>query len=309
MITDLVHRVRRYADAHADRDGVAVLPVEGVAAMRSYAPAGFVKSIYRPLICLVLQGAKQALAGADTYEFAAGTSALITAHLPVVSRITQASRAEPYVALAVELDITILLDLAGLVPGQAGLGAAVRVDDTDPAVADCALRLMSLLERPDAIPVLRPSIMRELHYWLLQGPHGAAISGLARPGGVAHRVAQAIAVLRSEFDRKLQVEHLASVAGMSPSTFHHHFRAMTSLSPIQFQKQIRLQEARSRLLAEPDDVAGAGFAVGYESASHFNREYRRMFGTAPGRDARALRDALTPIPSWLTGSRSCCLTG
>lgn len=162
---------------------------------------------------------------------------------------------------------------------------------TDARVADCALRLMRLLKRPDAIPVLRPLVMRELHYWLLRGRHGAAIHGLARPDGRAHRIARAVAVLRGEFDLPLRVEHLAAMAGMSASTFHYHFRAVTSLSPIQFQKQLRLVEARRRMLGEGCPASRAAFAVGYGSVTQFTREYTRMFGLPPERDRSESRAA------------------
>lgn len=287
MIADLPYLVRQYANAHADQDGVAATPLLGVGAMLAHAPTGLVKSIYKPLVCLVLQGAKQVTVGSDTHEFAAGQCAVVSADVPVMSRITRASRAEPYLALAIELDVATLLDLAGQVRGMEGASpaaAVVLVDDTDEAVADCALRLVRLLERPDAIPVLRPSIMRELHYWLLRGRHGTAIRGLARPDGAAHRIARAVAVLRGEFDRPLRVERLADLAGMSVSTFHHHFRAVTSLSPIQFQKQLRLIEARRRILGEGLPASRVAFAVGYESVPQFTREYARMFGLPPGRD-------------------------
>ena len=268
------------------------MPFQGVGAMRAYAPTGLVRSIYKPLVCLVLQGTKQVTVGPDTHEFTAGKSAIVTAHVPVISRITQASRAEPYLALAMELDAAILLDLAGQMPGKPGDSpGVVLVDDTDAAVADCALRLVLLLGRPEAIPVLRPSIMRELHYWLLQGRHKAAIRDLARPGGVAHRIARAIAVLRGEFDRPLRIERLAAVAGMSMSSFHHHFRAVTSLAPMQFQKQLRLIEARRRMLGEQIPASRVAFAVGYESVPQFTREYARMFGLPPGRDRSENRAA------------------
>ena len=292
MTADLSQLVRRYADAHADRDGMAAMPLPGLGAMRAYAPTGLVRSIYKPLVCLVLQGAKQVMVGPDTHEFAAGKSAVVTTHVPVVSRITRASRAEPYLALAIELDVPILVDLARQAgAAEGGSAGGILMEDTDAAVANCALRLMCLLDRPDAIPVLRPSIMRELHYWLLQGRHGAAIRGLARPGGVSHRITRAVAVLRSEFDSLLRVEDLAAAAGMSKSTFHHHFRAVTSLSPMQFQKQLRLIEARRRMLGEELPASRIAFSVGYESVSQFTREYARMFGLPPGRDRNGSRAA------------------
>ncbi len=262
--------------------------------MRAYAPTGIMKSIYKPLVCLILQGAKQVTAGPETYTFAAGQSALVSADVPVVSRITRASRAEPYLALAVELDMAVLLDLSAQLGGSSAAMTAipaVLVDDTDAAVADCALRLMHLLDRAEAIPVLHPSIMRELHYWLLAGRHGRSVRGLACPGGAAHRIARAVAVLRGEFDRPLRVERLAAVAGMSPSSFHHHFRAVTSLSPMQFQKQLRLIEARRRMLGDGLPASRAALEVGYESVTQFTREYRRMFGLPPGRDMSESRAA------------------
>ena len=262
--------------------------------MRAYAPTGIMKSIYKPLMCLILQGAKQVTAGPETYTFAAGQSALVSADVPIVSRITRASRAEPYLALAIELDMAVLLELSTQLGGSGATMTAVPavlVDDTDAAVADCALRLMRLLDRAEAIPVLHPAIMRELHYWLLAGRHGRAVRGLAGPRGAAQRIARAVAVLRGEFDRPLRVERLAAVAGMSPSSFHHHFRAVTSLSPMQFQKQLRLIEARRRMLGDGLPAGRVALEVGYESVTQFTREYGRMFGLPPGRDMSESRAA------------------
>lgn len=264
--------------------------------MRAYGPTPITKAIYRPLVCLILQGSKQVLAGPDTYDFNAGQSAIIGADIPVMGRITRASRAEPYLALAVDLDIAMLLDLQTQIgrpagPATAPASASVVVDDTDVAVADSVLRLMRLLERPEAIAVLHGSMLREVHYWLLTGRHGPAIRGLARPDSYAQHVAKAVAVLRAEFDRPLPVERLAAVAGMSPSSFHQHFRAVTSLSPTQFQKQLRLIEARRRMLSDGLPASRAAFEVGYESISQFTREYGRMFGQPPGRDMSDSRAA------------------
>lgn len=294
MTQALCGAVRRYVDVHGDTEGAAATPLPGVGMMRAYAPTGIARLIYKPLVCLILQGAKQVTVGPDTYEFAAGQSAIVGADVPAVSRVTRASRAEPYLALAIDLDTAVLLDLASQLgtPDGAGPAApAVLVDETDAAVADCALRLVRLIERPESIPLLRPSIGRELHYWLLAGRHGRAIRGLARPDGAAQRVARAVAVLRAEFDRPLRVERLAAAAGMSASTFHHHFRAVTSLSPMQFQKQLRLIEARRRMLGDGLSASRAAFEVGYESVTQFTREYGRMFGRPPRRDVSESRAA------------------
>ena len=304
MTDALARAVRDHLDVHADADGYAATSLPGVGMVRITAPTGMAKSIYRPLICLILQGAKQATVGAVTHEFTAGHSAIVGADLPVVSRITRASRAEPYLALAIELDMALLLELSAQMGGQMGgqtggrTGGedapgrpAVAVHATDPAVADCALRLLRLLDRTEAAALLYPSILRELHVWLLAGPHAPAVRSLAAPGGAAQRIAGAVALLRSAFDRSLRVEELATAAGMSASTFHHHFRAITSLSPMQFQKQLRLIEARRRMLSEGWPANRAAFAVGYESVTQFTREYARMFGLPPGRDASASRAA------------------
>lgn len=297
MTQALQRSIRHYVDAYGDRDGYAGTAVQGVGMMRAYEPTGITRSIYKPLVCLVLQGAKQVSVGPDTYLFVAGQSAVVSADVPAVSRITRASRTEPYLALAVELDAAVLLELsaqAGGPNGADGVASAapsVLLDDTDAAVADCVLRLVRLLERPEAIPLLRPSLMRELHYWLLSGRHGRAIRGLAQPEGTARRIARAVAVVRGEFDRPLRVERLAAVAGMSVSSFHQHFRAVTSLSPLQFQKQLRLIEARRRMLNDGLSASQAAFEVGYESVPQFTREYGRMFGLPPGRDMDRSRAA------------------
>ncbi len=267
-------------------------PIPGVGIGRAPSPTGIQRTLYKPLACLILQGAKQVTVGLATHEFAAGQTAIVRADVPASSRIIRASPAEPYLALAVDLDLGVLAELAAqLDPPAAGSGdPPVLVAATQAAVADCALRLMRLLDRPDAIPVLSASLLRELHYWLLTGPQGSVLRALGRPNGVGQRIARAVAILRAEFDRPVRVERLAAAAGMSPSSFHQHFRAVTSLSPIQFQKRLRLIEARRLMLGEGLSASRAAFRVGYESVSQFTREYGRTFGCPPARDVRVARD-------------------
>jgi AraC-like DNA-binding protein len=289
MIT-LLHAVRRYAEAHADINGLAQTPIAGLSAVRATAPSDLVHAVSRPLVCLVLQGAKNVTMGPQGFAFAAGESLLITADVPTVSQITRASAAAPYLSLVLELDATIIADLASQMGAEpAGDQAPVRIEPTDAEVADAALRLMRLLDRPASLPVLSAQLVRELHYWLLAGRHGAAIRRLGWPEGHVQRVARAVAVLRAEFKHLLPVERLAAVAGMSVSSFHQHFRAVTSLSPLQFQKQLRLIEARRLMLSEGASASSAAFAVGYESVPQFTREYGRMFGLSPVRDTKAAR--------------------
>lgn len=291
MTLALLNAVRRHAEAHADPAGLAQTEIAGLTTIRATAPSGLVHAISRPLVCLVLQGRKQVVMGTRTYAFGAGDSMLITADVPTVSQVTSASVAKPYLSLVLELEPAVIADLATQMSDLSGAeGERVRVEPTDAEVADSALRLMRLIERPASLPVLHALRVRELHYWLLAGRHGPAIRRLGWPEGNAQRIARAVSVLRAEFMRPLRVERLAVTAAMSPSSFHKHFRAVTSLSPLQFQKQLRLIEARRLMRSEGLSASRAAFAVGYESVSQFTREYGRLFGLPPVRDTEAARD-------------------
>jgi len=292
MVDTLLNAVRRYTDTHADPAGLAQTPIPGLATVRATSPTDLVHAISRPLVCLVLQGGKQVVMGTQVFAFAAGESLLITADVPTVSQVTRASATAPYLSLVLELDPAIISELAlQMRSGFVAESAPIRIEPTDAEVADAALRLMRLVDRPDAVPVLHALRVRELHYWLLAGRHGAAIRRLGWPEGHAQRVARAVAVLRAEFAGPLPVERLATVAGMSLSSFYRRFRAVTSLSPLQFQKQLRLIEARRLMVAESASASCAAVAVGYESVPQFTREYGRMFGLPPVRDAEAARSS------------------
>ena len=302
MIDTLLTAVRRYADAHADAAGLALTPVPGLTTIRSTAPGGLVHAIAHPLVCLVLQGSKRVAMGTDSVTFDAGHSLLITADVPTVSQITRASIDAPYLSLVLDLDPVIIAELSARIGAMSTTdGAAVRDEPTDAEVTDAALRLMRLLERPASLPVLHGQLVRELHYWLLVGRHGAAIRRLGPIDGHARRVARAVAILRAEFARPLRVARLAAEAGMSPSSFHCHFRAVTSLSPLQFQKQLRLIEARRLMMSEGLSAGPAAFTVGYESVPQFTREYGRMFGLPPAADTQSAKrgveaGAEPPVP-------------
>jgi AraC-like DNA-binding protein len=290
MTDPLLEAVRRYVTAYADPDGLAQTPIPGLTTIRSTTAGGLVHAISRPLVCLVLQGSKRVEMGNQTFEFQAGDSLLITADVPTVSQITRASVTAPYLSLVLDLDPTVIAELTLQMQAVSVVdAAAITLEPTDSEVTDAALRLMRLLEHPASVPVLHAQRVRELHYWLLMGRHGNAIRRLGWPEGHARRVARAVAVLRAEFTQPLPVDRLAQTAGMSPSSFHHHFRAVTSLSPLQFQKQLRLIEARRLMISEGASASGAAFEVGYESVSQFTREYRRMYGLPPGQDTDTIR--------------------
>jgi AraC-like DNA-binding protein len=286
----LLSVVSRHADAFADATGVASTPVPGLFSVRALAPSSLVHDVFRPLVCLVVQGSKAVTMGTREFVLSAGESMLITADVPILSRITRASRASPYYALVLELDLSLAAELAAemkdeFIPDP----APILVASTDAEVADAAVRLMRLLDRPASIPVLQRQLVREVHYWLLAGRHGRSIRHLGWPDGNVQRIARAVAILRSDYAKPLRVERLAEAAGMSPSSFHQHFRAATSLSPMQFQKHLRLIEARRLMLSEGSSPTSASFAVGYQSVSQFTREYRRMFGLPPARGTMEAR--------------------
>ncbi|AWL05064.1 AraC family transcriptional regulator N-terminal domain-containing protein [Massilia oculi] len=293
MDTTLLDAVRRFADDHADAGGVARTPIPGLVAIRQAGRTELSYQIQRPLACLVLQGSKHVAIGAQSFTFGAGDSLLVMADVPTSSQVTRASAAAPYYSLVLDLDPAVI---AGLATEMATLEEAddrpVRGEATDNHVRDAALRLMRLVERPASIPVLQDALVREFHYWLLLGRHGAAIRRLGLPDSHVRRVARAVAVLRRDYARRLPVEELAALAGMSPSSFHHHFRAVTSLTPRQFQKQLRLIEARRLMLAEGASASHAAHTVGYESVQQFTREYGRMFGLPPMRAVNAAQGRL-----------------
>ena len=290
MKDTLLDTVRRYAQASADPAGAARTPIPGLTAIRAIRPSGLDYAISRPLVALILQGSKDVTMGAETVTVGAGDSLLITADVPTVSQITRASIRDPYFSLVLDLDPAVIAELmVEMKIAPVTDRGPLSGEPTDSEVADAALRLMRLLDRPASLPILQAQLLREVHYWLLAGRHGAAIRRLGLPDSQAQRVARAVAALRTEFARPLPVERLASLAGMSLSSFHQHFRSVTSLSPLQFQKQLRLIEARRLMLAEGANSSSAAFAVGYESVPQFTREYRRMFGLPPVRDIEAAR--------------------
>lgn len=288
MTNELIDLVTRHSAGKPDTEGVVFSRTGSIELVRADHPSGDMRTIYRPLICLVLQGAKEVLTGDTLLRFSAGQSLIVNVDVPVTGRVVSASPKAPYLAIAIELDASLLREIMDEMEAAPAsrehMDGRLFVEETDTALLDCALRLVRLLDRPQAFAVLRAPILREMHYWLLSGRHGGALRRLAVPDGHTARIARAVALLRAEFARPIRVERLATAAGMSPSSFHQHFKAVTSLSPLRFQKQLRLLEARRLLLAEGSAVSHAAFSVGYESVSQFSRDYARMFGAPPSRD-------------------------
>ncbi len=295
MTDSLLDTVRRYAQAHADPDGVARTSIPGLTLIRETGPTPLRYAVSRPLVALVLQGVKRVSMGECSFEFGAGESLLIAADVPTVSQVTRANPSTPYFSLVIDLNLALIEALvAEIGPAPFAAGSPVNIHPTEAEVAESALRLLRLLDRPASVPILQPQLLRELHYWLLAGRHGEAIRSLGVTNSHARRVARAVAVIRDGFARPLRVEHLAEVAGMSPSTFHEHFKSVTSLTPLQYQKQLRLIEARRMMLADGVPISSAAYAVGYESVTQFTRDYGRMFRLPPARDLKETRARMQP---------------
>jgi AraC-like DNA-binding protein len=258
---------------------------------RITAPLG---NVAEPVVALVAQGAKRSVLGGREYDYRAGQFIVITVDLPLTSHITAASDGEPFMAVSLPLHPPTVADLLleSRLPAQAAPdGPAISVSGAAPDLIDAFDRLLKLAGSPQDARVLAPAVRREIHWRLLTGPQGALVRQVGLADSRVAVVARAIAWIKDHYDEVIRVGDLAAEVGLSVSSLNRHFRAATAMTPVQYQKQIRLQRARIQLLANPSDVAGAGHAVGYTSASQFNRDYRRMFGAPPGLDAARLQNS------------------
>lgn len=288
MSSLLRREVSAFIDAQGRAQGLFPTPIEGVSILRSFQARMPVKQMYKPQICVVLQGAKEITFGGETLRYGAMECLAVGMDLPATGRVVEASSDEPYTGITIELDVTMMRDVLehlGTPPAlPASPGPCLFVSQVDEPLADCIARLIRMFDRPESIPILYPSVMREICYWLLSSPYGSELCKLVSPETNAARVSRAIYLIHSEIAQTLRVEELAKAARMSASSFHQHFKALTSMTPLQYQKQLRLIEARRMMVIEDVNVAEAAYQVGYESASQFSREYSRMFGVAPKRD-------------------------
>ncbi len=289
---ELVERIAR-----AMREDGTAQPLQGLHLARSSLPLERVHSVMEPSVCVIAQGSKEVLLGESRYRYDPSHYLLATVELPRVSQVLDASKERPYLSLRLELAPT----LVGSVMAEAGHASrssprdhtdvrAIDVSPLDGHLLDAFVRLTRLLDAPAEALVLLPLITREIIYRLLMGEQGARLRHLAILGGYTPDIARAVGRLRQDFDQPLRIEHLARELGMSVSGFHHHFKAVTAMSPLQFQKQLRLQEARRLMLGDDLDAASAAYRVGYHDASHFNREYKSLFGVPPMRDVQRLRE-------------------
>jgi len=280
---------------HASIDGSFDLRLPGVHITRaSGAHKEFHHAVVRPALCLVAQGAKRVMLGQEIYDYDASRMLVYSVDVPVSAQVTQASLDEPFLGLRLDLDPARITDLTAKVYPHGiphrGDGRAICVDQADAQVLNAVVRLMELASQPGDAELLAPLVIDEILIRLLKSPLGLRVALIGQEESRIHQISRAVSWVRTHFDQPLDVERLAGMVHMSPSSFHQHFKAVTSLSPLQYQKALRLQEARRLMLLTLLDAGTAGRRVGYVSPSQFAREYGRYFGSAPTKDIARLRE-------------------
>jgi AraC-like DNA-binding protein len=268
-------------------------PIDGLSVFRRDQPTELLSAIYEPSICVIAQGAKRLIVGEQTLVYDDKHYLLTSVHMPTVVQVVKATQRQPYLGLRLRLDLKevtrMMVDSNLPAPRMKTSNRGISTGEITEELLSAFARLVNLLFDQKAIPILAPTIQREIIYRLLTGDQGQQLRQIASVGGQGQQVAHAIEDIKNNFAEPLSVENLATRSGMSTSTFRHHFQAITSHSPLQFQKHLRLQEARRLMLVDHLDAADAAFKVGYESPSQFSREYSRMFGSPPVRDISKLR--------------------
>jgi AraC-like DNA-binding protein len=253
-------------------------------------------SVLKPAFCFIAQGSKDVLLNDELFHYDSGHYLISTLDLPVKSNVVEASHEKPYLTLRIDLDpalvASVMMESKTEVKKSGAKVKAMDVSPVDADLLDAVVRLVKLLDTPDEMKLFAPPVIREIIYRLLKGRQGERLSHLVTSEGDTRRISSAVKQLRENIDQPLKIESLARELGMSVSGFHNHFKSVTAMSPLQFQKQMRLQEARRLMLAENMDVATASFRVGYEDPSYFSREYKKLFGTPPHRDIARLRSNL-----------------
>jgi AraC-like DNA-binding protein len=276
-----------------NKGGLLITAIPGLSLSRRDEPTEPMSGMYEPSICLVAQGSKRVLLGDDTYVYDAHHYLITSVHLPTVVQIIKASREKPYLGLMLKLDqreiLQLMVDSNLPAPRAQQSSRGMATGEVTLPLLTAFQRLIDLLAEQKDIPILAPIIQREIIYRLLVGDQGARLRQIASAGSQSHQIARAIDWLKGNFTGPLRVDDLATQVNMSTSTFHHHFRTLTAMSPLQFQKLLRLNEARRLMLTERLDATSAAFQVGYESPSQFSREYSRLFGAPPLRDITNLR--------------------
>lgn len=276
-------------------DGTSDTTIPGLQFIRATRVSEAVYSVYEPSLCVVAQGSKVVLLGEESYQYDSAKYLTASVHLPITGQVIEASPESPYLCFQLQLDMNQIFEIVQSSSQETikeSPGRGLKISQVNDSLLEAVLRLVRLLDTPEDIPILADGIKREIIYRVLQNDQNDSLKRFTLVGSQAQRVAKVIGVLNNEFAQPLKVDDLAKEARMSSSSFYHHFKEVTGMSPIQFQKQLRLQEARRLLLTENLEAAEAAFQVGYESPSHFSREYSRKFGLSPMKDIHRLREAL-----------------
>lgn len=284
-------------DRHTPNSGKHDTAISSLKLFRYQGEKQPIYSVYDPALCIVAQGAKMVMLGQECYDYNPASYLVASVNLPITGQIIQASHQHPYLSLQLNFSTDQIVDIIKASHSEwgdkEGLGRGLLVSQTSQSLLDAVLRLVRLLDSDRHIPALAPLVIREILYWILQDEQGgASIRQFAVAGSHAERIAKVISFINRNFAKPLRMDELAKVASMSPSSLHFHFKEVTAMSPLQYQKQLRLQEARRLLLLDIPEAANAGFQVGYESPSQFSREYARMFGLPPLSDIKQLRESL-----------------
>lgn len=294
-----LHTLRQLVSRHA-HNSHGPTAIDGLTITATDAPTSPRAGVAEPSLGLVVQGRKRTLSGDRVFNYAAGEFLIAQLDLPVTGQVTEASAGCPFLGVGIRIEpqeiAAMLLETAasGGTPARA---PGIAVAHAGAPLLDALSHLAGLLDSPQDVPVLAPLYRREVLWRLLTGPQGTVVREIGLADGNLAHITRTVRWIRDHHDDPIRVEQLASLAGMSESTFHRHFRAVTRMTPIQYQKALRLQEARLALVSGGRDVAEVAHAVGYDSASQFSREYRRLFGAPPGRDAQRIRAAEgVPVP-------------
>jgi len=297
VIKDLNEQLKDIVLSRADVPGDHLTAVAEMAFHRRDETNKADNCFLKPLASVVIQGHKRSIWGNREYRYGEGQGVVNGVDMPSASFVTEAAPEKPFLVVSLAIDSQLVTKLSAEIPfstkSGGSLSPTVSIAETDPELLDAYLRLARLLERPEQIPMLAPLIIREIHYRLLIGPQGEQLLLVNTLGSQSNQVAQAITWLKRNYKKPLVVGELAQRVNMATSTFHRHFRSVTTLSPLQYQKYLRLYEAQRMMMVEKADASNASLAVGYESATQFNREYKRLFGESPHRDvSRRIKNGL-----------------
>lgn len=279
---------------YSRQDGVHPTAIASLFLIRESIVTEPIARINETSFCIIVQGEKEVLLAEERFRYGPGHYIVASVDLPVTGQVVKASTDTPYLALKLEFTpnqiLEVLSDSDIRVAQKKNAKRAMFVSKAGPDLLDAVIRLARLVENPKHIPVLAPLFTKEILYWILQGPHGESLKQMAIKGSNGDRIRDAIEHIITSYDRSFKIEEIAEIARMSVASLHRHFKEVTAMSPIQFQKQLRLQEARRMLLTDSTDIADVAFRVGYESQSQFSREYSRMFGYPPRDDINRMRE-------------------